>query len=80
MMTTMIGNYALQAALLGIRRFDGKNMPLKDFIQDVRNAAIYVPEDQSSQYVKAEMGRLEGCTRDSTYGKHFQTIEELIKH
>ena len=80
MMTTMMGNYALQTALLGIRRFDGRNMPLKDFIQDIRNGSIYVPEDQTGQYVKAIMGRLEGSARDSTYGRQFQNLEELIKH
>lgn len=78
--TTMAGSFALQNALLGVRIFDGKSMPLKDFIQDLRNGFLHVGQTQEAQFVRAVLSRLTGSARDSTYGKDFPTVESLIKH
>jgi hypothetical protein len=80
MMTSMAECFTLQHSTLNIPHFDGKNMPLKDFLQDVHNGAVYVAPTSQGAYVKAVLGKLMGPARDSTYGKKFHTVNELTKH
>ena len=39
LMVTIAHTMAMQSAIGSVPPFDGTNLPLKDFIQDVRNAA-----------------------------------------
>lgn len=80
MLTRMAGSIALHNAMLGIRQFDGRNGSLKDFIQDVRNGQTGLQGNQEAQYVSAVLSRLQGGARDCTYGKTFNTVEELVSH
>ena len=79
-MTSISSSMALTNALQNIPFYDGKNMPLKDFIQDVRNGQVFVDATHEGIYLKAIIGKLTGSARDSTYGKGFNSIEDLITH
>lgn len=80
MMTSMAECFALQHGTLNIPFFNGRNIPLKDFLQDVQNGAVFVPPASEGSFVKAVLGKLQGAARDSTFGKTFNTVNELIKH
>ena len=79
MVNTMTESFTLANALQGIRHFNGKS-PLKDFLQDVKNGANYVPLNLKGNYVRAVLGKLTGAARDSTYGKTINTVEDLTSH
>lgn len=76
---SMSASFALQNVLVGFPEFDGKNMPLKDFLQDVRNGLEFAGGDQEPRYVRAVLTKLKGAARDCTYGKTIRTIEDLVK-
>lgn len=76
----MTGSFALQNAIAGLPEFNGKNIPLKDFIQDVQNGATYITGENKGNYIRAVISKLRGPARDTTYGETFATIDALIKH
>ena len=80
MMTSMAECFAIQQGITNIPTFDGKNMPVRDFIQDIINGESSVPVNYELQYIKAVLARLKGAARDSIYGISFTIISELIKH
>lgn len=80
LMTSMAECLSITQGMLGIPHFDGRNMPLKDFLQDIKNGAAYLPPESENKYVRGVLGKLQGCARDSTYGKTFHTVNDLIKH
>ena len=80
MMTSMAECFAIQQGIMNIPTFDGKNMPVRDFIQDIINGESSVPANCEPQFIKAVLARLKGAARDSIYGKSFTAINELIKH
>ena len=55
-------------------------MPVRDFIQDVLNRESSVPANCERQYIMAVLAHLKGAARDSTHGKTFSTITDLIQH
>ena len=75
LMVTMAGTMAMQAAVAGIPSFDGSNIPLKDFLQDVRNAAADIPDDKINVFLKKILGKLRGSARNSTYGVTFNNVD-----
>ena len=79
-MVTMASTMAMQAAVAGIPSFDGSNIPLKDFLQDVRNAAADIPADKINGFLKKVLGKLRGSARNSTYGVTFNNVDDLVKH
>ena len=80
LMVTMAHTMALQSATAGIPVFDGRNIPLKDSIQDVRNAASDITDDQLKLFLKKVLGKLRGSARNCSYGFGFNTVDELVKH
>ncbi|CAB0031905.1 unnamed protein product [Trichogramma brassicae] len=80
MLTAMAGSFALNNATLSIPSFDGKNIPLRDFIQDVRNGAAQITELQTPNFIKAVLAKLKGPARDSTFNKTFENVDALVKH
>ena len=80
MMTSMAECFTLQHSTLNIPFYDGKNIPLKNFLQDIRNGAVFVPPALESSFLKAVLGKLQKTARDSTWGKTFYNLDELIKH
>ena len=71
MMQQIALSMSMGNALQGVRPYDGANMPVRDFIQDLRNGAKSVP--------KTVLTKLKGQARECTVGKQFATLEELIK-
>lgn len=80
MVTSMAECFALQQGVMHIPFYDGKNIPVRDFIQDIINGESSIPENCENQFVKVVLSKLKGAARDSTHGKKFDTIDELINH
>ena len=60
--------------------FDGGNIPLKDFILDIRNAATDISAAQLPSFLKKVLSRLQGAARNSTYGVAFNSVDDLVWH
>ena len=80
LMISMAQTMAMQAAITSIPVFDGKNIPLKDFIQDIRNTDADIPDNQKASFIKKVLSKLRGSARNSTYGVAFSSIDDLVKH
>ena len=80
MVTSMAECFAIQQGVMNIPTFNGKNMPVRDFIQVVLNGEPSVPANCEGQYTMAVLARLKVAARDSTHGKSFFTITDLIQH
>ena len=72
--------FAMQQGVMNIPIFDGKNMPVSDFIKDIITGQSFVPATCEKRYVIAVLARLKGAARDSTYGKTFSNHSDLIQH
>lgn len=79
LLATMNASFTVQNLVQGIHEFDGRNIPLKDFLQDIRNGAQLVPAAQRKDFTRLIITKLRGPARDTTYGKEINTPDELIK-
>lgn len=77
MLTSMGECMALQQALLHVPAFNGKNMPLKTFIQDVENGYTFVPEGLRDSFFKGVISKLKETARDAVNDKTINSIEDL---
>ena len=80
MNTTLLAlasNLSLQNSITGLGIYDGSNVPLKDFLQDVNNGEACVAPEQKAAYLRAVLTKLRGPAKDCTYGQTFNTIEDL---
>lgn len=77
MMTSMGECMALQQALMHVPNFDGKNIPLKSFIQDVENGYTFVPEGLREGFFKGVISKLKETARDAVTDKTIDSIESL---
>ena len=59
---------------------DDKNMPVSDFIEDIITEQSFVPVSCEKRYVILVLAQLKGAARDSTYGKTFSNLSDLIQH
>ena len=80
LMITMAYTMARQSAIGSVPPFDGTNIPLKDFIHDVRNAVANIADDQLPCFLKKVLGKLRGSARNSTFGVTFTTVDDLVRH
>ena len=64
LVVSMAHTMAMQSAVTGIPIFDGSNLPLKDFIQDVRNAASDIDASQLSSFLKKGFGSTLRCCKE----------------
>ena len=80
MVTSMAECFAIQQGIMNVPIFNGKNMPVRDFIQDVINGEASIPANCEKQYIRAVLSRLKGAARDSTHGKSFFSMKDLIDH
>lgn len=80
LITSISASFAVQSLIAGLPDFDGRNLPLKDFIQDVKNGAEFLPQGQEANYVRLVIGKLRGPARDSTYGQTFANVTALCSH
>ena len=65
---------------MNVSTFNGKNMPVRDFIQDVVKVEASIPANYEKQYIKAVLVPLKGAARDSTHGKSYFSMKNLIDH
>ena len=70
----------MQTPVASIAVFDGGNIPLKDFIQDVRNAATDISEAQLPSFLTKVLSRLQGSARNWTFGVAFNSVGDLVRH
>ena len=80
MIKLMAEFFAMQQEIMDIPIFDGKNMPVRDFIEDIITGQSFVPATCEKRYVIAMLARLKGAARESTYGKTFSNLSDLIQH
>ena len=70
----------LQTSTYNIPDFNGRTPPLKEFLQDVSNGAVFVIRTTEPIFIKAVLSKLKGVARESVRDKRFQTINELMTH
>ena len=78
--TSRSNSFALQGVLSQIKSFTGYNIPLKDFVEEIKAGADLLPEDAEQAYVRAFIDKLKGAARNSIYGHPIITVDELITH
>ena len=78
--TDMMNGTTLQNRFMQIPKYDGKNMSLRDYLQDIQNGAAFIPQTSESEYVKAAISNLQGEIRNAVYGEHINTVSDYIKH
>lgn len=79
MLTSMGECMALQQALIHVPNFNGKNMPLKSFIEDVENGYTFVPEGLKTSFFKGVCSKLKETARDAVADKTIESVEDLSK-
>lgn len=79
MLTSMGECMALQQALIHVPNFNGKNMPLKSFIEDVENGLTVVPEGLKTSFFKGVCSKLKETARDAIAEKEIKSVEDLSK-
>ena len=72
--------FAMQQGVMNIPIFDGKNMPVSDFIKDIITGQSFVPATCEKRYVIAVLARLKGAARDSPGGETVSNLSDLIEH
>ena len=80
MIRSMIECFSIQQGIINVPVFDGENMPVRDFIEDIMNSTLVVPAECEKRYVTAVLSRLKGTARSSTYGRTFSSLKELSDH
>ena len=79
-MASVLEYMTLQQSTYHIPQFDGKNPPLKEFLQDVPNRAVFVTDVTEPGFIKAVLAKLKGVARESVRDKQFSRVEDLIAH
>ncbi|XP_051161523.1 uncharacterized protein LOC127281712 [Leptopilina boulardi] len=70
----------LQQSTLHIPVFDGRNPPLKEFLQDVANGAAFLTENSEPGFINAVLSKLKGAARECVRDRRFQRLDELVSH
>ena len=79
-MNSLLENMTLQTSTYNIPDFNGRTPPLKEFLQDVSNGAVFVTRTTKPILINAVLSKLKGIARESVRDKRFQTIDELMTH
>ena len=77
LLNTMGETMAVQQALFHIPVYDGRNMALKTFLQDVENGLTICPEGIHNAFFKGVIAKLRGTARDAVSGIEINTINDL---
>ena len=77
LLNTMGECMAVQQALLHIPPYDGKNMSLKTFLQDVENGLAICPEGIQNAFFKGVIAKLRDTARDAVSGREINTLDAL---
>ena len=70
----------LQQSTYHIPHCDGKNPPLKDFLQDVSNGALFVTDATEPGFIKEVLVKLRDVAPESVRDKQFSKVKDLIAH
>ena len=70
----------LQQCTYHIPQFVGKNPPLKEFLQDVENGAVFVTDVTEPGFIKTVLAKPKGVARESVREKQFSRVKDLIAH
>ena len=76
----MVNNMSVQTRFLQIPKYDGKNMSLMDYLQDIQNRAAFIRPTSQSEYVNTAISNLQGEVRNVVYGEQINTVTDYIKH
>ena len=79
-MNSLLENMTMQTSTYHIPEFNGKTPPLKEFIQDVCNGAVFVTQSTEPVFIKAVLCKLKGVARESVRDKQFLRVNDLITH
>ena len=79
-MASVLECMTLQQSTYHIPQFYGKNTPLKEFLQDVANGAVFVTDVTKLGFIKAVLAKLKGVARESVCHKQFSRVKDLIAH
>ena len=79
-MASVLESMTLQQSTYHIPQFDGKNPPLKEFLQDIANGAVFVTDITEPGFIKAVLAKLKGVARESVRDKQFSRVKDLIAH
>ena len=79
-MESVLECMTLQKRTYHIPQFDGKNPPLKEFLQNISNGAVIVTEAMKPSFIKAVLAKLKGVARESVRDKQFPRVKDLIAH
>lgn len=71
-------NFSFQSATSYLDEFDGKNRPLRDFIQDIEGGDSLVPGGLKNNYLKFVLSKLRGRARDSLANKKIEKLQDVI--
>ena len=77
LLNTMGESIVVQQALLHIPVYDGKNMPLKTFLQDVENGYSICPEGIKTTFFKGVIAKLRDTARDAVSGVEVNSVNNL---
>ena len=56
------------------------NPPLKEFIQDVANGAVYIAKPMETGFMKVVLSKLKDVTRESVRDKRYNPVNDLMAH
>lgn len=79
-MTSVLECLTLQQSTYNIPVFDGRDPPLREFLQDVANGSVFITDATEPAFVKAVYSKLRGAARESCRDKCFNRISELTDH
>lgn len=79
-MTSMMECFTVERGTHHIPCFNGKDPPLREFLQDVTNGAVYMTPTTEAGFIKAVLSKLKGPARESVRDKQFNTLNELTTH
>ena len=79
-MASVLECITLQQSTYHIPQFDGKNPPLKEFLQDIANGAVYITESTEPGFIKVVLSKLKGVARESVRDKRFNRVNDLMAH
>lgn len=77
---TVLEQMSVQTNSQNIPLFDGRQPPLKDFLQEIENSAAFIPEVSEPGFLKAVLSKLRGAARNSVRGLRFDNINGLVEH
>ena len=77
LLNSMGESIAVQQALMHIPVYDGKNMPLKTFLQDVENGHSICPEGIKTTFFKGVIAKLRDTARDAVSGVEIKSVNNL---